>query len=160
MKASPPPLKSPSTFDNWEENHWCSLQETQFRRSAFCPAELSCMPSWIMVFRYFPRIAKFTSWYSQVFILCEVLPFLICSLVPRTYLTSEDPVSGWISLLSFFIASLLAMLPENMSGVISGQSILLVGSLFDEGFSKQPCFPPKAISLHTLYSGSARWYRT
>ena len=120
---------------------------------------VTCMASCVMVFKSFPCIARLASWYSHVLSLWEVLPLRIWSLVPRTYLVREEPVSGWISLLSLFMASLLTMLSENIRGVISGQSILEVGSFLDDGFSKQPCFPPKAYSLQILYSGWARVYR-
>lgn len=116
----------------------------------------TCIASWVIVFRSFPCTAKFTSWYSQVFNLWDVLPFLICSLVPRTYFVREDPVSGCTSLLSIFMASLLTLLSENLRGVISGQSTSEFGSLSEDGFSKHPWVPPKASSLQTRYSGWAR----
>ena len=80
--------------------------------------------------------------------------------IPRQYFVNDDPVSGWISLLSIFIASLFAWLPENVSGVMSGQSILEFGFFVDDGFSKQPSFSPKASWLQTRYLGSEKLCRT
>ena len=119
----------------------------------------TCIASCVIDFRSFPWLDKFTSWYSQVFSLWEVFPFLIWSLVPRQYFVKELE-SGWTNLLSLFMASLLTLLSQKLRGFISGQSMLLLGSLVEEGFSKHPWYCPKASWLQTRYWGWEKLCRT
>ena len=85
-----------------------------------------------MVLRNLPCLLLLTSWYWQVFSLCDDFPFCIWILVPKQYLTKDDE-SGWTSLLGSFIASLFTMELLKVRGETSGQSISESGSTVAEG---------------------------
>lgn len=109
----------------------------------------TCNASWFIVFKNLPCSALSASWYLHVCSLWDFFGFFIWRRVPRQYFVN-DRESGWTRGLSLTIAFSNGGSSEYFKGSTSGQSTFLVGS-FSDGFSKQPCFSPKASSLNTGY---------
>ena len=145
---------------NWLRNYFSHMGRAAHTRLSknvkLFFASPTCIASWVIVFRNFPCLLLLASWYSQVFNLCDDFPFpLICSPVPKQYLTKEVE-SGWTKMLLFFMASLLTWLLLNVKGATSGQSMSASGSFVMEGVWKQPFNLPNASSDQTRYSGCAK----